>query len=173
MLASTGLRLGEIQALQIQYLHPDYIEVKHSWNDKYGLSAPKWGSARLVPVPTRTAQALTTLVSLGRWGESQPKDVVFWGQSRDVPLTKTAILKQFKAALARIGIAEEQRKGRDLLFHGYRHGFNTYICGKVPDEQLRRVTGHKTLAMSDTYDHAGAEHLADVKAAQEKMFTEK
>jgi integrase len=79
-------------------------------------------------------------------------------------------LKQFKVALERIGITEEQRKSRVLLFHGYRHGFNTYIRGKVPDEQLRRVTGHKTLAMSDTYDHASVEHPADVKASQEKMF---
>ncbi len=42
--------------------------------------------------------------------------------------------------------------------------------GKIPDEHLRRVTGHYTLAMSDIYDHARAEHLADVKAAQERIF---
>jgi integrase len=171
--ASTGMRLGEIQALQMKYLHPEYIEVRHSWHDRYGLSAPKWGSARTVPVPTRTAEALSALIAFKRWGEPQPSDIVFWGQSRDIPLTKTAILKQFKAALARIGIKEDERKRRVLLFHGYRHGFNTFVRGKVPDEQLRRVTGHKTLAMSDNYDHAALEHLADVKAAQEKMFAEK
>src|SRR5258706_550182 len=44
--ASTGLRLGECQALQIQYLHPEYIEVRHSWNDTHGLSAPKSGTTR-------------------------------------------------------------------------------------------------------------------------------
>ena len=45
------------------------------------------------------------------------------------------------------------------------------VRGKVPDEQLRRVTGHKTLAMSDNYDHAGPEHLSDVRKVQEKLFS--
>jgi integrase len=169
--ASTGMRLGECQALQMKYLHPEYIEIRHSWNDRYGLSEPKWGSARLVPVPSRTARALSDLVDLHRWGEPQPSDMVFWGKTRRVPLTKTAILKGFKAALARIEISEAERARRVLLFHSHRHGFNTWLRGKVPDEQLRRVTGHKTLAMSDNYDHAAIEHLADVKAAQETMFS--
>jgi hypothetical protein len=47
------------------------------------------------------------------------------------------------------------------------------IRGKVPDEQLRRVTGHKTLAMSDNYDHAGPEQLRDVAAVQEALFAVK
>ena len=95
---------------------------------------------------------------------------MFWGQSRDIPITKTAILKQIKAALGRIGIKEDERAERNLVFHSYRHGFNTLVRGKVPDEQLRRVTGHKTISMSDNYDHAAPEHLADVKAAQESLF---
>jgi integrase len=168
--ASTGMRLGEIQALQIQYVRPTYIEVKHSWDDRFGLSDPKWGSFRFVPVPRKTAEALSQLISLNRWGDPLPTDIVFWSKDRNTPLTKTAILKQFKAALGRIGISEEDRKKRVLLFHGYRHLFNTLIRGQVPDEQLRRVTGHKTLSMSNNYDHARPEHLQDVAAAQERIF---
>ncbi|MCX7030141.1 MAG: tyrosine-type recombinase/integrase [Spirochaetes bacterium] len=168
--ASTGMRLGECQALQVRYFHPEYIEVLHSWDDRYGLSAPKWNSTRVVPIPSRTSAAIAALLAVKRWGEPESEDVVFWGQDRRTPITKTAILKQFKAALARIGISEEARKGRVLLFHGYRHLFNTLVRGTVPDEQLRRVTGHKGIAMSDRYDHPGAEHLADVKAEQEKLF---
>ncbi|MCX6374544.1 MAG: site-specific integrase [Armatimonadetes bacterium] len=171
--ASTGMRLGECQALQVQHVHDDYIDVRHSWDDKYGRSAPKWGSARLIPIPSRTAAALDDLLAVHRWGEPRSTDVVFWGKDRDTPLSKTSLLDGFKSALARAGIPEEERKRRVLLFHGYRHLFNTFIRGKVPDEQLRRVTGHRTLAMSDNYDHAAIEHLADVKAAQEKMFVEK
>jgi hypothetical protein len=47
------------------------------------------------------------------------------------------------------------------------------IRGRVPDEQLRRVTGHKSIVMQDNYDHPQPEHLADVKAAQETIFVEK
>ena len=50
------------------------------------------------------------------------------------------------------------------------HGFNTMIRGRVADEQLRRVTGHKTMAMTDNYDAPGIEHLQDVLEEQEKLF---
>ena len=169
--ASSGLRLGEVQGLQRQYVFPGYIKVVHGWDDRYGLSAPKWNSVRAVPIPRKTAEALTALMAVPRWGEPEPEDIVFWSRDRQTPLSKTAILKQFKQALKRIGIKETERKERILLFHSYRHGFNTLIRGKIPDEQLRRVTGHKTLTMSDNYDHAGAEHLQDVLVAQEGLFT--
>jgi integrase len=102
--------------------------------------------------------------------DSAKKRRAFWGQSGDVPLTKTAILKGFKAALARIEIPEAEKVRRVLLFHSHRHSLNTWLRGKVPDEQLRRVTGHKTLAILDNYDHPAPEQLKDVAAVQEKLF---
>jgi integrase len=114
--------------------------------------------------------AIENLVALNRWGDPLPGDVIFWGQNRNTPISKHAILRNFKAALARVGITEEERARRVLVFHGYRHLFNTLLRGTVPDEQLRRVTGHKTLAMSDNYDHAGPDQLRDVAAVQEKLF---
>jgi len=169
--ASTGLRMGECQALQIQYVHSQYVQVVHSWHDKYGLSRPKWDSTRLAPIPKKTSEALYSLLAMHRWGDPLPEDVVFWGQDRNTPLSKTAILRQFKKALKKIGIAEAERKGRVLLFHSYRHGFNTLLRSKIPDEQLRRVTGHKTLTMTDNYDVPGIEQLQDVLEAQEGLFT--
>jgi integrase len=168
--ASGGLRLGEVQALQVRHVHPDHVEVRHSWDDKFGRSEPKWGSARIVPIPSRTAESLDELLALNRWGSPLPDDVVFWGRDRETPHTKTAILSAFKTAVCKIGITEEQRRARTLVFHSYRHLFNTLVRGQVPDEQLRRVTGHKGIAMTDTYDHAGTEHLHDVLAVQEKLF---
>lgn len=169
--ASTGMRLGEVQALRVENIVADgYIDVAQSWSDRHGMSDPKWQSRRFVPVTSKTAAAIESLLAVKRWGDPQPSDVVFWGKDRNTPLTKTGILKQFKAALARMGIEEGERKRRNLIFHSYRHGFNTLVRGKVPDEQLRRVTGHRTLAMSDNYDHAGPEQLKDVAAVQEKIF---
>jgi len=43
---SSGMRMGEVQALQIQYIHKEYIGVFHSWSRKYGLKSAKWGSER-------------------------------------------------------------------------------------------------------------------------------
>ena len=169
--ASTGMRMGECQALRVEnIIQGKFIDVAHSWDDQYGFGPPKWGSRRFVPIPAKTAAAINSLLALNRWGEPQPSDVVFWGRDRNRPLTKRAVLDNFKKALTRIGITEEERARRVLLFHGYRHLFNTLVRGKVPDEQLRRVTGHKTLAMSDNYDHAGPEQLRDVAAVQESLF---
>ena len=50
--ASTGMRMGEIQALQIQYVHEEFIEVVHSWDRKYGLKTTKTGKNRVIPIPS-------------------------------------------------------------------------------------------------------------------------
>jgi integrase len=169
--ASTGLRIGECQALRVQDVDPEgFIRVEHSWDDRHGMSAPKWNSTRIVTLPARTRTAIGNLLALENFGPPLPEDILFWSVNRTTPLTKTAILKQMKAALTRIGITEEQRLQRNIVFHSYRHGFNSYVRGKVPDEQLRRVTGHRSEAMTDRYDHVRARELADVLAVQERLF---
>ena len=167
--ASTGMRLGEVQGLQVQYVHPGYVSVVHGWNDTYGLSQPKWNSTREIPIPTRVSTSLQSLINHSPYQE--PESLVIWGKDSQHPLTKTTLLAGLRRALKRIGISLEQQKTENLCFHSWRHGLNTLLRSKVPDEQLRRVTGHKTLAMSDNYDHAGAEHLADVLAVQESYFS--
>ncbi len=148
-----------------------FIRVDHSWDDRHGMSVPKWNSTRIVPIPLETREAISDLLSLHRWGDPLPEDVLFWGVDRVTPLTKTSILKQFKAALARIGIIEEDRAQRNLVFHSWRHSFNSYVRGKIPDEQLRRVIGHRSEAMTDRYDRdKRLENLRDVLAVQEKLF---
>lgn len=49
--ASGGLWLGEVEASQAKHFHPDHVEARHSWDDKFGRSEPKWGSARIIPIP--------------------------------------------------------------------------------------------------------------------------
>jgi len=167
--ASTGMRLGEVQGLQVQHVHPGYVNVVHGWDDTYGLSRPKWDSRREIPLASKTSEALHSLIEHSPYQE--PEHLVIWGPNGFKPLSKTAILNGLRRALGRVGIPLEQQKELNLCFHSWRHGFNTIIRGRVPDEQLRRVTGHKSLAMSNRYDHAGAEHLADVQAVQEQLFS--
>jgi hypothetical protein len=104
-------------------------------------------------------------------GEPQPTDFIFWGATRERPINQNCILAAYKRALTRIGISPEEQKKRNLMFHSWRHGFNTYSRGKIPDEQLRRVTGHNSVAMTDRYDHPTVETLKDVRAMQEQLLT--
>jgi len=39
--ASTGMRMGEIQALMVQNVHEGHISILYSWDRKYGLKEPK------------------------------------------------------------------------------------------------------------------------------------
>jgi integrase len=167
--ASTGMRLGEVQGLQVQHVHAGWVNVVHSWDDKYGLTRPKCGSNGVVPIPTKTSEALQALIDHSPYQD--PEHLVFWGRDGHKALTKTTLLKGLRRALERVGISIETQKEQNYCFHSWRHGFNTLIRGKVPDEQLRRVTRHKSLKMSDRYDHAGIEHLGDVQAVQEKLFS--
>lgn len=52
--ASTGMRLGECQALKRRFIFDGYVEVRYSWARKYGLKEePKYGSVRTVPIPVK------------------------------------------------------------------------------------------------------------------------
>jgi integrase len=168
------MRLGEIQAVRIQDIDPrGAIYVNHSWDDRHGMSIPKWNSTRIVPLIPEAKAAIQDLLNFKRWGDPRPTDVLFWGTNRERPLTKRGILQQFRLALGRIGITPEEVTRRNIVFHSWRHTYNSNMRGRVPDEQLRRVTGHKSEAMTDRYDHVQIESLADVLAAQKLLFSAK
>ncbi|MDC7124796.1 MAG: hypothetical protein PQJ46_04475, partial [Spirochaetales bacterium] len=66
--ATTGMRLGECRGLKRQCLHDTWIEIKYNWQDSEGLKSPKWGSERIVPVPTKTMEILDDLSKKNPWG---------------------------------------------------------------------------------------------------------
>lgn len=157
--ASTGMREGECQALRIMDVHDKYVSVLHSWG-AYGRTPPKFNAVRDVPIPSKTWKFLRQLIEPSRC--RSPEELVFFGPCRNEPLAKHAILRDYRRALARAGIGENEQRSRNLLFHSWRHGFNTMLRGKIPDEQLRRVVGHTSVAMTDNYDQVGISNLADV-----------
>ncbi|MGA2763928.1 MAG: site-specific integrase [Spirochaetia bacterium] len=169
---ATGMRMGECRALRLQDINftDNYVQIDHAWT-RYGLTAPKWHSERIVTLPKPVQHAINELLAFKRWGDPQPADFIFWGTSRDIPIPPTSILKAYKRALTRIGIPLAEQESRNLVFHSWRHGFNAYLRGRVPDEQLRRVTGHRSVEMTDDYDHVRAEMLGDILAEQERLLT--
>jgi integrase len=167
--ATTGMRLGEIRGLQAGDIVGDEIRVCHNWQDREAdgekLKAPKWGSTRKVPVPSRTLEALHELVGSNPWGDG----FVFWGHTRGKPPSTTVIEDSFYAALRAIGITEEQRKSRGLSFHQWRHWFNSVLRGRVSDHALRLLTGHSSEAMQDHYTEITDEQRREVKLLAEGL----
>ena len=105
--ASTGIRMGEIQALMVQNVHEGYISIFYSWDRKYGLKEPKWGSKREIPIPSKSSQRLQELIACSPYNE--PQDFVFWGESRNKPVSNKMILNTLYKAFENIGISPEER----------------------------------------------------------------
>ena len=166
--ATTGMRLGECQGLQVQHVNEGYISVMNNWDPKYGLKEPKWRSYRDIPIPSKTVNYINELIEFSPYKE--PEDFVFWGTDRKKPLRNDQIYDVYYAALKNIGISEEQRRTRNVTFHSWRHFYNTILRGKVSDPKLRLLTGHKSVEMSDLYTKFKLEDFKDVLQIQEEYF---
>jgi integrase len=166
--ATTGMRMGEVQALQRQYVFEDYIQIKHSWDRKYGMVAPKANSARAVSIPSYVSEILQQIIT-GRRAIGD-ESVIFQGKIEGQPVDHRAIVKHLYSAMKNVEIDESARKDRNITFHSWRHFFNTFMRGKVSDAQLRKLTGHRTEAMTHHYDHQILEELKEVREIQNTIL---
>jgi integrase len=68
-------------------------------------------------------------------------------------------------------LGEVTRKERNILFHSFRHFFNSTIRGTVSDDILRLQTGHSDEKMTDHYDHMTDDRGEQLrKAVQTKIL---
>jgi integrase len=100
----------------------------------------------------------------------QHDDFVFTRKEHNKPVDNKTITEILYKALDAIGISEAKRRERNITFHSWRHAFNTYMRGKVADSKLRRMTGHKTAAMTERYTSFNLEDFDEVAQFQEQMF---
>jgi integrase len=168
--ASTGLRIGELQALAVGAVQPDHLTVSQSWERRTGLKeGTKKGAGRIVPLPKRTSAQLAALIESSLYRE--PTDLVFYGKDRQAPLSPRIILDGLYGALGRIDITAEERAERRITFHSHRHFLNTLLrTARVPDPLVQRVTGHRTQEMTEHYSHFALEDFGEVVKVQEKVF---
>ncbi|MDA3939883.1 MAG: tyrosine-type recombinase/integrase [Spirochaetia bacterium] len=167
--ASTGMRMGEIQALQVKAVHIGYVEINHSWERKYGLKEPKTKSHRSIPIPAKTNQYLQDLIQQNEY--NLPEDFLFYGTNRYKPIDNKDISKMLYKALEGIGVKYEKGVDRTITFHSWRVFFNTVMRDKISDYKLQQLTGHKTQEMTDHYTKFNISDYDDVKALQENLFS--
>jgi integrase len=89
------------------------------------------------------------------------------------PVNQKEVQECLYAALGMAGIPDTERRQRNITFHSWRHFFNSWMRGKVPDAKLRRLTGHRTEEMTEHYTHFKREDYNDVAKIQEDLFGEK
>lgn len=159
--AATGCRAGEILALQDHDIHGDFIHVAHSWTHGYGLLPTKNRKERDVPLPPRVLEAIRPFLGSSRFVFSQNK-----GKS---PCSGSRATMALYAALDAIGVKD--RAERNITFHSWRHWLNSTLRARdVPDDIVRKVTGHGSEGMTENYTEYVAEDYAPVAIVQREVF---
>lgn len=166
--AVTGARQGELRALQGRHIHREWIDIHHGWDGALNkpTDAPKWGHRRAATIPPQLGDVLTAwLEDIGAGPES-------WAFPSPVdprqPVTAPAVTKRFRTALERIGIPEDRRRTRNIVFHSLRHSLVTAMRAESVDVwQAQNAVGHRTDRVFEAYgDHASPDDLKDVQRFQ-------
>jgi integrase len=168
--AITGLRAGEIQALQVQDLGNDCLYIRHSWNGRDGLKTTKNNEERVVEVPFPSViNALLNLAGRNPHGVSMDS-YVFWArQSSSKPMDGIRFLTGLRNALEKTGMSHASASV--YVFHGWRHYFTAYMRDKLTEKLLQSQTGHKTIPMLDHYaDHIITGDRERIRQAKMDVF---
>lgn len=163
--ACTGMRVSEILAVRKEILFDGYIFVSEQYSAKYGLLPTKTKETRQVPIPEELQKELEIL-SMEHGGK-----YIFSTNGGETPVCMQSLNNAFVRAIKRIGISKEDKRERNLCFHGWRHFFNTTMrTNDISDGKLKKLTGHKTQAMTEHYTHFKAGDFQDVKKVQAKIL---
>jgi integrase len=165
--ATTGLRMGEVRALLVDNVKPDHVEVRRSWEQGYGPREPKAESARDIPIAAKVHEILFRVIR-----ETTPTSLLFYGKDgKDSPMSKSWIEKNLARALENVGIPLAEQRERRITFHGWRHFLNSLMRSSgVSDAKTRRVTGHRTAAMTEWYTSWAAVDISEVVTIQDSLL---
>ena len=87
----------------------------------------------------------------------------------ETPCTPNKVTGSLYAALDAIGVRD--RAERNITFHSWRHWLNSVLRAQgVPDDLTRKVTGHATEEMQETYTEYLREDFAPVAKVQAEVF---
>lgn len=161
--ATTGMRIGEILGLKGSCIRGDsYLEVSGQYNAFHEYTETKTHESRYVTVPEMVVRGLERLKELNGEG------YLFSTDGGSTPMSRSSVWRHFQGALAGIGIDRNEQRRRNLTFHKWRHFFNTTLrMGNVADSKVRRLTGHKSEAMTELYTHFDPREFAEVRRIQE------
>jgi len=143
--AFTGLRLGELRALQWRDVDFDseVVRVRRSHTQAGGLGTPKSGKVRSVPLVADVAEAMTALARRERFTAGE--DLVFAGELGGF-LDTGALRARYKATLKRAGL-------RDLRFHDLLHTFGTLAVRRAEVPAVQAWMGHSDIQTTMRYVH--------------------
>jgi site-specific recombinase XerD len=159
--AMAGLRRGEL--LLLRWMDVDfagsYLRVERAWKSwqKKIIGPPKWGKARVVPMPNVLHDELEAYRS-ATLAASEEDCIVSWDDGSHV--SPRAVGWWMDAALRRLGI---DKKARNLSPHSLRHSFASHLLSRGADLRvIQELLGHESLATTQKYTHLNLGQLMDV-----------
>ena len=162
----TGMRIGEIQALQIQDIGRDRIFVRHSWARIDGLKSPKNGTERQIKIPQFLRRLLIEQAKKSPYGYKKD-NFIFYGYTQSIPCQGRHWNEALHENCKAIGIKDF----KEVTFHSWRHFFTTFMADKVDERKLQLVTGHKTRAILEHYaNHESEATLNELEKVASKLF---
>ena len=168
--AVTGMRSGEILALQLKDIGADCLYVGHSWNSLDKRKKTKNLEPRIVEIPfPGLIKGLFEIAQQNPWGVT-PDSYVFWSdRNDDTPMQNRVFVIWLRDALVKAGFTTDSAKEYD--FHCWRHFFTAYMVKKLDKKLLKGETGHLTDEMIDHYaNHQTTGDRELVQAAKLETF---
>lgn len=168
MVATTcGLRSGEVLGLKVEDIGLDGLFIRHSYSPLDGLKCPKNGDQRQIPLLPELKEQLLKLAEKNPWDDG----FIFYSDKEGQPMDHKFLNDGLMEAMIKIGITKEEKKSRNLVFHGWRHRYAAKMADLVDARSLGLATGHKTMAMLEHYAaHANENHYKAVRETTEKAF---
>ena len=178
---TTGLRAGEVVALQAEDIKDDTLLVRHSWSFADGLKSPKNGEERVVPLLPQIRKELLNLLESNPYGS---QGFIFYGVHPDKPMNIDALSRGLTKAYIDISISsdkqddtkerENTRKDmikRGICFHSWRHFYTANLADRIEMRTVQLATGHKTSSVAEHYaNHKQASHLDLVSKAVADLY---
>jgi integrase len=148
--SQTGMRLGEIRALRICDIHEDRICVEHGWSRKEGLKSTKNREKREIPIlPALYEELQEYIKSLD--DRFRLDSLLFPGTDPEKPYDNRQIGRELAYMLEQIGISDEIRRERGIVFHSWRH-YAAKNLAEVTNRAIgMAILGHKTSRLFDKY----------------------
>jgi integrase len=131
------------------------LTVRHSWSWIDKLKSTKNREERKLPLLPEVREKLLELLAENPHKQDNP--FVFYDGTEDEPVKGLLLLNGLKAACkaAKINYLE-----RNIVFHSHRHYYAARTVDRMNAEQVRRITGHKSMAVCEEYaDHVINENL--------------
>jgi integrase len=152
LLATTGMRSGELRALQWRHFHGEgYLEIAQAVKSDGTIGPTKTHKERTALLISRNVEILKKWACITR--RNAPEDFIFPSDDGRHPAGRLHLPRAFREALTKAEIATD---GRNIVVHSFRHTFNTLLKPLLPLSVLQSLTGHSSQQMSEHYNHPSA-----------------